>query len=74
MPDNSFGPLEDFSRFDHLYEEDMNEKAQHRRDCPSHPEYFNQARLCTVCVCRELDKADLEAYVEDKADDARKYG
>lgn len=74
MSEYGFGPLEDFSRFDHLYEEDMDAKAQHRRDCPRHRDYYNPARISTFCICKELDRADKEAYLEDKADEARKYG
>lgn len=70
----SIGALEVFSFFDQLYEEDMNSRADHNIYCPCHANYSNPHKFSTLCLCKELDKADREAYLEDKADDMRKYG
>lgn len=70
----TFGALEVFSQLDRLYDEDENWRAKHREDCPCHPSYSNPHKLTTFCVCKELNKADRDAYLEEKADEARKYG
>lgn len=72
MSEPVLGPLEDFKKFDKLYDEP--EEYTHREDCPMSPLYGHPHKFSTLCACRELDKADLESKSEDRADDERKYG
>lgn len=72
MTDLTFGPLENFSRFDKLYDEPK--FVIHRDDCPASPSYGNPHKFSTLCMCKELDKADKDGRDEDRADDERKYG
>lgn len=71
-----FGPLEDFRKFDKHYDEP--ESHIHREDCPMgykvrcSKTWFSAHT--TLCLCKELNKADREAEKEDRADDDRKYG
>lgn len=69
----TIGPLENFSRFDKVYDEDMATHSICREDCPRSISE-KKGLLSTLCLCKELNKADRDAYLEEKADDARKYG
>lgn len=67
-----FGPLENFSKFDKLYDEPG--LHIHREDCPMGYKANTLYQKSTCCLCKQLDKADREAEKEDRADDDRKYG
>lgn len=72
MTELSFGPIEDFKKFDKLYDEP--EPFIHREDCPMSPFYGKPHQFSTLCACKELNKADFSSEREDRADDERKYG
>lgn len=69
---STIGALEDFKKFDKLF--DHPEEHEHRHDCPVSPFYGKPHRFSTFCVCIELDKADRDSELEDRGDDDRKYG
>lgn len=70
--ESSFGPLEEIKKHDKHF--DLPEEVEHRKDCPMYLNSLRSDTRTTLCMCKELDRADRLAEAEDRADDDRKYG
>lgn len=67
-----FDQFEDFDKKSKHHDEI--EPHIHREDCPMSIFYGNPHKYSTLCVCKELDAADLKVKREEESDNDEAFG